>query len=91
MAHPAFTPNILEAPDEEIICWCANISKGRVCDAIAEGIDTLDQLHQELGILRGAQCAEKSPRGRCCCQEVVALLAQSALCRARRKGMLQSV
>lgn len=90
MEQPAFTPNILEAPDEEIICWCANISKGQVCDAIAEGVDTLDQLHQKLGILRGAQCAEKSPRGRCCCQEVVALLTHSALCRARRRGALQA-
>ncbi|MDD2500126.1 MAG: hypothetical protein PHN92_04825 [Geobacter sp.] len=84
MGHPAFTANIFDAPDDEIICWCANVTKGTVCDTIANGITTLDGLHTTLGILRGAQCAEKSPRGRCCCQEVVAILAQSALCRARQ-------
>lgn len=90
MKHPSVTPNILDAPDDEIICWCANVSKGMVCDAIADGVDTLDKLHEQLGILRGTQCAEKSPRGRCCCQEVVALLTHSALCRARRRGALQA-
>ena len=83
MKHPEFTPNIMDAPDDEVVCWCANVTKGQICEAIASGIHTLDRLHAELGILRGDQCTEKSPRGRCCCQEVVAMLAQSALCRAR--------
>jgi NAD(P)H-nitrite reductase large subunit len=83
MNNASFTPNIFDAPDDEIICWCTMVTKGQVCKAIADGFTTLDALHERLGILRGKQCAEKSPRGRCCCQEVVAMLTQSALCRAR--------
>lgn len=88
MGHHTFTSNILDAPDNEIICWCASITKGMVCDAIANGINTLDGLHKKLGILHGAQCAQKSPRGHCCCQEVVAVLAQSTLCKACRNGQM---
>ncbi len=91
MQQKAFTPNIFDAPDDEVVCWCVGVTKRMICDAIADGITTLDGLHSHLGILRGTQCAEKSPRGRCCCQEVVAMLAQSALCRARQKEALPSV
>lgn len=90
MQHPSFTPNIMDAPDDEIVCWCVKVTKGQVCDAIAGGSTTLDTLHHQLGILRGKYCADVSPRGRCCCQEVVALLTHSALCRARRKGIIKA-
>lgn len=90
MNHTSFTPNIMDAPDNEIVCWCVNVTKGQVCDAVSEGFTTLDALHQQLGILRGEHCSDVSPRGRCCCQEVVALLTHSALCRARRNGSIKA-
>ena len=86
MKHPACTPNIMDAPDDEIVCWCVNVTKGQVCDAISRGYTTLDRLHAELGILQGDRCSEKSPRGRCCCHEVVAMLMQSTLCCTKKKS-----
>lgn len=83
MKQLSYTPNILEAPNDEIVCWCSGVTKQQICDAICAGATTLEQIHTMTGACRGTQCAERSPRGRCCCQQVVAMLAQSALCRGR--------
>lgn len=69
-----YTPNILDAPDDELVCYCGRVSKGRVRQAVAQGARTLPTLIKAVGACLEPRCEETNPRGRCCCKELAALL-----------------
>lgn len=72
--------DILNAPDAEIVCFCSQTSKGTLQGLIRDGVDSLEALKHSIGAT-GTECAERSPRGRCCTPEIVRLLRHA-------KGML---
>lgn len=59
-----FTEDILNAPDEEYVCWCSGVSKGDVLRAARHGARTLDHIRAATGACLAGRCRERNPRGR---------------------------
>ncbi|OEU66220.1 MAG: hypothetical protein BA863_09270 [Desulfovibrio sp. S3730MH75] len=59
-----FSENILLAPDNEQVCYCSNITKGQIQDAIAGGANTLAKIKGTTGACLAARCKEMNPRDR---------------------------
>ena len=56
--------NILEAPVEEMVCYCSGVTKAQILDAIQAGARSLEQLKASTGACTLGKCAELSPRKR---------------------------
>jgi NAD(P)H-nitrite reductase large subunit len=69
-----FTENILEAPLDEIVCWCSEVSKQSISDAIQNGARNMDDIRRMTGACTQGRCKELSPRSRCCSKEIITLL-----------------
>jgi NAD(P)H-nitrite reductase large subunit len=59
-----FTEDILEAPLNKMVCYCSNVSKGRILAAIQEGARSLDAIKTATGACSMGNCKELSPRKR---------------------------
>ena len=68
------TENILEAPLEEIVCWCSGVSKLIIMDAIRNGARKMDDIRRMTGACTQGRCKDFSPRSRCCSDEINILL-----------------
>jgi len=62
--------NIIEAPLDATVCWCSNISKRDIIEAIKNGAETIDSIRSITGACTIGKCKEMSPRGRCCSKEI---------------------
>ncbi len=62
MAGPS--PDIRQAPPEELVCYCSGVSKGRILEAMAQGAASLAQVKAATGACTQGRCRELSPRGR---------------------------
>jgi len=69
-----YTSNVLEAPLHETVCWCSNVSKQSILDAIQNGARTMADIRRMTGACTLGRCKERSPRGRCCSNEITMLL-----------------
>ncbi|BAH73585.1 (2Fe-2S)-binding protein [Solidesulfovibrio magneticus] len=56
--------DILTAPIDAIVCYCGNVTKGQVLDAISDGAKTLAEIKESTGACTSASCKELSPRRR---------------------------
>jgi NAD(P)H-nitrite reductase large subunit len=59
-----FTEDILKAPLSELVCYCSNVSKGRILAAIQEGAGCLEDIKLATGACTAGKCKELSPRKR---------------------------
>lgn len=59
-----YTPDIRQAPDDELVCYCSGVSKGRVREAMASGARTLADIKALTGACSLGRCRELNPRGR---------------------------
>lgn len=50
--------------DNELICFCSNVTAGAIRQAKQNGAVTLDDIRQITGACRVGRCKELSPRGR---------------------------
>jgi NAD(P)H-nitrite reductase large subunit len=71
---PSFTNDILQAPQDETVCWCSEVSKLQILDAIHSGAATIADIRRMTGACTVGRCKELSPRGRCCSSEIKQLL-----------------
>lgn len=69
-----YTEDVLKAPDEELICWCAQVPVGAVRAAVREGAKTLEDIRTKTGACIGGDCKKNNPRGRCCSAELIKFL-----------------
>ena len=69
-----FTNNVLKAPDDELVCWCAGISAKGIRDAVKNGARTLADIREATGACVKGDCKSNNPRGRCCSVEIVRFL-----------------
>ncbi|BCS51909.1 (2Fe-2S)-binding protein [Geobacter sp. SVR] len=58
----------------EPVCWCSNVSKGSILEAIQNGARNMDDIRRMTGACTEGRCKELSPRGRCCSKEIKILL-----------------
>ena len=59
---------------EEIICYCKNILKSEIEDAVLNGAKTLKDIRETTGACTGNQCELLNPKGRCCSFEILGIL-----------------
>ena len=59
---------------EEVVCYCSNVTKGDIIDAVAEGAETLEQVSTFNNAGSGTDCALKNPSGKCCREDIQAVL-----------------
>ena len=71
---PVFTDDILQAPQDETVCWCSKVSKLQILEAKRNGAKTMADIRRMTGACTVGQCKELSPRGRCCSSEIKQLL-----------------
>lgn len=69
-----FTENILKAPLTETVCWCGNVNKQSILDAVQSGVRNMEDIRLMTGACTLGRCKELSPRGRCCSKEINILL-----------------
>jgi NAD(P)H-nitrite reductase large subunit len=60
--------------DSQIVCYCRQINKGTIVEAIKNGCSTLAQIQDETQACTGNQCAELNPSGNCCSGDLLELL-----------------
>ncbi|GKT07802.1 (2Fe-2S)-binding protein [Desulforhabdus sp. TSK] len=60
----AFTENILTAPSEEVVCYCAGVIKGQILQAMREGARSLQDVKATTGACTVERCKELNPRRR---------------------------
>ncbi len=58
----------------QTICYCKNVSKKVILDAIKDGAKTLKDIQEKTGACTGNQCKELNPSGKCCSEEIENLL-----------------
>lgn len=68
------TENVLEAPDDELVCWCAGVSVKSIREAVQNGALTLEDIRAATGACIKGDCKNTNPRGRCCSVEIVKFL-----------------
>ena len=69
-----FTENVLDAPDDELVCWCAGVSAKGIRDAVEKGAHSLADIRAMTGACIKGDCKNNNPRGRCCSVEIVKFL-----------------
>lgn len=69
-----YTENIIEAPPDEAVCWCSNVSKRTILQAKLNGAGCMNDIRLTTGACTVGRCKELSPRGRCCSKEIIKLL-----------------
>lgn len=74
-----YTENVLDAPDNEFVCWCAHVSAGTIRDAVRNGAKTLDDIRTMTGACIKGDCKNNNPRGRCCSVEIIKFLPQKEI------------
>lgn len=59
---------------DEIICYCSNVSKQQIIDAIHNGAKSLDDIRKMTSACTVGKCKELSPRKRCCSPDILDIL-----------------
>lgn len=60
--------------NDQLVCYCNKVNRGRIIQAIADGASTLKQIQKATGAGTGKRCKELNPKGVCCIPDVVAIL-----------------
>ena len=60
--------------DNDLICYCIEVSKGEIVNAIKQGATTLKEIKANTKACTGNECKEKNPNKRCCYKEIKALI-----------------
>lgn len=60
--------------EEKIICYCSNVSKKEIVDAILSGAKSLDDIRRITKACTVGRCKELSPTKRCCSPEIMKIL-----------------
>ncbi len=60
--------------EQELICYCKQITKQEVVTAIENGAKTLKDVQQITNACTGNQCKELNPKGICCSGDINELL-----------------
>jgi bacterioferritin-associated ferredoxin len=60
--------------DNEIICYCKNVSRDEIKAAINDGAKSLKDIQVKTGACTVNQCNELNPKGVCCSTDINAML-----------------
>ena len=60
--------------NQELICYCKQVTKVEVINAISRGAKTLKEVKEVTTACTGNQCKELNPKGVCCSGDIIELL-----------------
>lgn len=60
--------------ENEIICYCSNITKDEIVTAIKNGNDTLDGIRKSTGACTIGKCTVLSPHRKCCSGKIIEII-----------------
>jgi NAD(P)H-nitrite reductase large subunit len=66
--------DLLKAPDNEIVCYCKKVSKGKIIKAIKRGAKDLEAIQEMTSANTGNKCKIMNPKGQCCAGDIKILL-----------------
>lgn len=52
--------------NQDIVCYCSNVTKGEIIEAMKKGAKTFDEVSEMTGACTKGECETLSPRGTCC-------------------------
>ena len=61
-------------PQDEIICYCSNVSKAAILEAIEKGAKTLQDIRDMTTACTIGMCEEFNPKKSCCAQDILKIL-----------------
>ena len=64
---------------KEIICYCSNISKDKILEAIANGAKSLQDIRNMTGACTLGKCKELSPTKKCCSSNIIKILNENTI------------
>lgn len=59
---------------DDIICYCKNVTRRTIIEAIRAGARTLKDIQKTTGAATGTRCKELNPKGICCVGDVRKIL-----------------
>lgn len=62
--------------NQEIVCYCSNITKGQILAALERGAETLSDIREKTGACTLGKCKELSPRRKCCSTIIIEIIEQ---------------
>lgn len=62
------------ADQNEVVCYCKEVDKREILQAITSGARTLNDVAEKTGACTGNECAVKNPSGICCHEDIQAIL-----------------
>lgn len=58
----------------EIICYCSNVNREKILEAIANGAKSLQDIRNMTGACTLGKCKELSPTKKCCSSNIIKIL-----------------
>ena len=58
----------------EIICYCSNVNREKILEAIANGAKSLQDIRNMTGACTLGKCKELSPTKKCCSYNIIKIL-----------------
>ncbi len=62
---------------DEIICWCAGITKREIEEAVKQGAKTEKEVRAILNKWEKGNCEKKNPKGVCCSTDFIMAIIES--------------
>ena len=63
-----------DASLEYTICYCKDVTKRRIIEAINEGARSIEDIMESTGACTGSECEKKNPHGRSCRKDISEML-----------------
>ena len=73
-ARPKRYDDITTLADDDWICYCIEVNKKSILEAIRNGATTLKAIKEVTRACTGNECAQKNPNRRCCSKEIKQLI-----------------
>lgn len=64
---------------DEIVCYCSNVSEQKIIKAIKDGAKTLQDISNMTGACTLGRCKELSPKKRCCSGDIIRILNENII------------
>lgn len=61
----------------EIICYCSNVSRQEIIDAIKNGAKTLRDIRNMTGACTAGKCKELNPKKKCCSSDIMKIIEEN--------------
>lgn len=62
---------------DEIICYCSNVTRRQILEAVKNGAETLRDIQEMTNACTVGDCQEKSPKKRCCSGDIIRILREA--------------